>query len=288
MSVFYLDTSAFNRLFDSPSLKLLSELIQKRAVVYPSVFNVAELGSTSNEKRRVGLLKLTREISGNYRPLAMPSDLLRRSLASISVGTRNMDHSMGSEWDSVWIALNDSSLIDEEAHREVLEWKRQQEEWFQGMHDCGRPAVQEAINHLSTLDGAVFTSSFSKMIKFYPPKGEFVKGIVFDLAIRSGANVEINDMLVERILKHSEHWRFFLISMAYGLYSRSVKRTHFSRKKNPGSVDIQQAVYLAACDIFVTADNQQRRMLRLLLPFEHKKRRIWTYNEFEMFIKSLS
>jgi hypothetical protein len=285
MTIFYLDTSAINKIFDSPYSDRFSQLIQKTATVYPSVLNTAELGSESDEGRRIGLLKLTKEISRNYRPLAMPSDLLKRSLICVEVWAKDMDHSMGAEWDGVWVALNDPCQIDERAYQEILEWKMQQEEWFQVMHDRGRPAMQEAISRMSNDQESSFPSNFSKMIKFYPPDGKFVRTIVYDLASRSGANLEIKEELVERIVKHSGHWRFFLTSMAYGLYSRSVKPTHFSRKKNPGSIDTQQAVYLAACDIFVTDDIQQRRMLRLLVPFGHKKRKIYSYTEFEANLK---
>ena len=69
--------------------------------------------------------------------------------------------------------------------------------------------------------------------------------------------------------------------MAYGLFARGMKQTKFSKKRNPGRIDTQKAVYLAGCDVFVTADNEQRQMLRLLVPFGHKKRAIWTYDEFE-------
>src|SRR4030043_158753 len=99
--IFYLDTSAINRLFDSRNLALISAGIPQRYVVYSSVFNVAEIGSTSDEKRRLGLLKLTNQISRNYRPMAMPSDLLRRSLTSVTARTRDMDHSLGPEGNGV-------------------------------------------------------------------------------------------------------------------------------------------------------------------------------------------
>jgi len=56
----YFDTSAFNNLFDSPNLSFISGIIFKQHVVYPSVFNIAEILSTTNEARRIGLLKLTK------------------------------------------------------------------------------------------------------------------------------------------------------------------------------------------------------------------------------------
>lgn len=281
--IFYFDTSAINSLFDSPNLAHISVNIPKRDAVYPSVFNVAEIGATSDRTRRIELLKLTKQISGNYRPLAMPADLLKRALASVRVRAKDMDHSMGPEWEGVWIALTDPSLIDDAEYKEIVEWKRKQEEWFQGMHDNGRPVMQTYINGISEPDRILITSRFSRLVKLYSPEGDFVKSLVFDLATHSGTNVEINSVLVNDIVRHSEHLRFFLTSMVYGLFTRGVKKTNFSKKQNPGSIDTQQAVYLAACDIFVTADSEQRRMLRLLVPFGHKKRAIWTFDEFESF-----
>jgi hypothetical protein len=281
---FYLDTSAINSLFDSPNLGHISARISNRDVVYPSVFNVAEMGATSDKARRFGLLKLTKQISGDYIPLAMPADLLKRALASVRVRAKDMDHSMGPEWEGVWIALSDPSRIDDAAYKEIVDWKRKQEEWFQEMHDNGRPKMQSYINSLSEPDRHSLNSRFSRHVRAYPPEGDFVKDVVFDLATRSGANVDIDALLVSEIIRHSEHWRFFLTSMAYGLFARGVRQTNFSKKQNPGSIDTQQAVYLAACDVFVTADNEQRRMLRLLVPFGHKKRAVWTFDGFESFV----
>lgn len=90
--------------------------------------------------------------------------------------------------------------------------------------------------------------------------------------------------LIERIIHHSEHWRFFLSSMVYGMYLRSVRTINFGRLKNPGSIDTQQAIYLTVCDTFVTADRHQHRMLRLLVPFGHKKRQIWDYDRFAKWV----
>ena len=98
----------------------MNNVIQKNVIVYPSVLNIAELGAESNEVRRVGLLKLTKEISGNYRPLAMPSDLLKRSLECLQVWAKDMDHSMDTKWDGIWVALNDPSRIDERAYQEII------------------------------------------------------------------------------------------------------------------------------------------------------------------------
>lgn len=288
MSIFYLDTSAINRLHNSPYSKHLVDVIRYHPViVYPSVFNVAELSATPDEQRRCSLLQLIKRISRNYRPLAMPQELLRRSIEGVSVWATDMDSSMGPEWEGVWLALNDPRLITSEDYEEVVQWKQREEGWFQRMHDRGRPELQEKLNHLPPSDRSSFTSGFSKMIRFFTPENVIVKKFIHDLATQAGADVQIDGVLVEKIIRYSEHWRFFLAGMAYGLYARSVKLTHYSRKKNPGSIDTQQAIYLAECGVFVTADAPQRRMLRILAKFGNKKRQVWSYENFEVYLNAL-
>jgi len=285
---FYLDTSAINRLYDDPEGPNLRKVLQERSIVYTSVFIVVELGAESDESRRIGLLRLIKNISGNYRPAAMPGDLLRRSLESVSIWSRDMNHSMGTKWGGVWLALNDPTLIDENAYKEIVGWKREQEAWYQDVHDRGRTRMQETIKKLPPSESDAIYSRFSKFISYYPPEGDFLRKTVFDLASSSGTNIAVTDELVQRLLRHSEQWRFFLTAMAYGMYVRSVKATHFSKKRNPGSIDTQQAIYLTICNTFVTADEAQYKMLRLLAPFGHKKRYIWQYPKFAQYLKGIA
>ena len=280
MKAFYLDTSAINSLYDDPKVSNLKSAIKDRAQVYISVFTIAELASTSDADRRLGLLRLAKDISGKFRPAAMPGDLLKRSLEAIHAWAPDMDNSMGPEWDGVWTALNDPTLIDEESYREITEWKAQQENWYHETHDRGRPLMQNGLAKLSSEERSTLTPRFSRLIKYYPPDREFIKDFVADMASHSGTKLQVDRALAYRIIRHSEHWRFFLASMAYGMYGRSIRISHFSRSKNPGSIDTQQSIYLAICDVFVTADQQQYRMLRLLTPFGHKKRQVWKYPRF--------
>jgi len=283
MVTFYLDTSAINHLFDDSRSSFLKETIQKHARVYLSIFTFVELASTSMEQRRIDLLRFAKEISGNFRPMAIPGDLLSRSLESVKDWEPDIDHFIAPEWDRVWTALNDPSLVDEEPYQEI---KKNQEQWYQDMHASGRPSMQKAIRELPQPRQTALTSSFSKLIRHWQPDNQFLNECVCYIASRSGANVAVDKELVQRIIKHSEHWRFFLASMAYGMYVRSVKTSHFSKNKTPGSIDTQQAIYLTVCDVFVTADHQQRRMLRLLAPFGHKNRQVWDYMKFVQWLSS--
>ncbi len=280
MQTFYLDTSAINSLYDDPEVSNLKSAFKDSLHVYISVFTIAELASTSNADRRVGLIRLAKDISGKFRPAAMPGDLLKRSLEKIHAWASDMDNSMGPEWDGVWIALNEPTLIDEESYREITEWKAQQETWYHEMHNRGRPLMQNGLAKLPSDERSTLTSRFPRLIRYYPPDSEFTKDFVADMASHSGTKLQVDKALAHKIIRHSEHWRFFLASMAYGMYGRSIQISHFGRGKNPGSIDTQQSIYLPICDVFVTTDQPQYRMLRLLTPFGHKKRQVWKYQKF--------
>jgi hypothetical protein len=281
----YLDTSAINHLYDDPNARILTETLNSKSQPLISVFTFMETASTSDSGRRVGLITFLKSITGHNRPVAMPGDLLRRSLEAMSVRASTIDISMGSEYDGVWIALDQPDLIHNDAYKEVLERKRHEEEWYQDMHDLGRPEIQQALTKLSPKERHTLTT-FSGLIKYYHSNPNLVN-LVCDLASHSGAKVAVDNLLVSTTIQHSEHWRFFLAGMAYGLYARSVKITNFSKHKNPGSVDTQQSIYLATCDVFVTADQQQHDMLRFLTPFGHKKRDVWDYPDLARWLSRM-
>jgi uncharacterized protein with PIN domain len=277
---FYLDTSAINSLYDDPKASKLIEAIKKNAYVYVSIFTIAEIAAESNAHRRIGLIKIVKDMISGYRPAAMPADILRRSLEAISMWAPTMNHSMGSQWNGVWIALNDPGLINCRGYQEVTSWKQQQEKWYQDMHNKGRPEVQRILAKLPPKERLDLASQFSRFLKYYLSHPNFVEELVNYIASRTSANVKIDDELVRRIIRHSEYWRFFLLGHAYGVHALSVRMSHFAKDKNPGSIDTQQSIYLAICDVFVTSDQQQHRMLRLLTPFGHKKRQVWKYSKF--------
>lgn len=278
MRTFYLDTSAINSLLDDADRSDLTDRLGTHFKVYISVFTVAELAATSEEGRRVGLVTLARDISGGYRPLAMPRDVLTRSLKAVQGWEKEMGVSMGEEWNGLWVALCNPDLIDQKAYSEVVQWKDHQERWYHEMHHKGRPRMQEVINRLPAKEKNAFGSSFPNLIRAYNQRPDFINNAVYDIV--SSLNMILNRQRVQRLIDHSEYWRFFLASMVYGLHVRSVKPTDYGKRKTPGSIDTQQAIYLATCDVFVTADNQQHRMMRLMVPFGHKKRWVWNYTQF--------
>jgi hypothetical protein len=212
----------------------------------------------------------------------MPNDLLKRSLNAMLSKADTMDASIGSEWDGIWYALNEPELIDNEAYEEVVAWKTQQEEWYQEMHESGRPHIQDALAKLSPHERHSLTVRPSKILRYFVNHPDYLPNLISELTIRCGVGA-FDNTLMDSVLQ-LEQWRFFLGAMAYGFYARSLRRSHFGKQSNPGSIDTQQSIYLSGCDTFVTCDFAQYQMMRWLLPMGHIKRRVLHYERFREWI----
>jgi len=279
---FYFDTSAVNWLAKDQDPAAIIKGICAYSGVYISAFTVAELAATPLKGQRTQLLKTAKTISSNMRPLAMPNELLKRSLNAMLSRADAMDASIGSEWDGVWYALNAPEMIDDEAYEEVVGWKTQQEEWYQDMHDSGRPHIQDALAKLSPQERHSLTLRPSRTLRYFVNHPDYLPTLISEMAIRCGLKT-FDKQLTNSVLQ-LEQWRFFLGGMVYGFYARSVQRNHFGKQSNPGSIDTQQAIYLSGCDTFVTCDSGQGQMMRWLLPLGHKKRNVWHYDQFKQWI----
>ncbi len=77
---------------------------------------------------------------------------------------------------------------------------------------------------------------------------------------------EAEDLLQEPLLA------LYMAAFGYGLHLRSIQRSHYSRGRNAGGLDLTQAVYLRLCDRFVTHDRSQCRALRFLTRFVRRNR----------------
>jgi hypothetical protein len=278
----YFDTSAVNWLAKDQDSTAVVNRICAYSGVYISAFTVAELAATALKEQRNRLLKITKTISSNWRPLAMPNELLKRSLNAMLSKANRIDASIGSEWDGVWYALNDPDLIDDEAYKEVIGWKAQQEKWYQEMHDSGRPHIQDALAELSAQERHSLTLRPSKILRYFVNHPDYLPNLISEMAI--GCGLKTFDKGLSNSVLQLEPWRFFLSGMVYGFYTRSLQRTHFGKQSNPGSIDTQQAIYLSGCSTFVTCDFRQCQMMRWLLPMGHIKRKVWHYTRFRDWI----
>lgn len=278
MRTFYLDTSAVNHMLSCETAREDTTATVPETQIMTSVLVVAELASTSDAARRSALLRMARGLLDGARPFAMPGELLRRSLECVSRQADTMPHSIDGRWDDVWAALNEPDLVTKEAQVEALSWKKQQEDWYLNTSRQIRPVAQKEMNRRLEPGQRAALSSFVTVIRSL--SNEVCREVAFDLARACGSAVDIDDQVVSRLLTSSEHWRFFLVGLAHAMHARAVSGGSFGPSSTPGWIDSQQSIYLAACNVFVTGDHQQFRMLRRIAPFGHIKRQVWRPERF--------
>jgi hypothetical protein len=285
MGRLYFDASAINWLAKDPNRSSLLKVLSKNTCS-TSIFTIAELASTPEDRRRVDLLSVAKELSRDFRPLAMPKEILFHSASAFVNRQQTIVASMSHNWDGLWDALNDPTIIDKSALDEVQAWKSAQQKWYQDLHDKVRPQVQAELSTLSTEEKKWITEYPSRLLKHFLRDREFVLDVVSDLSTPALA---ISRDIAEGIIDNLDPWRFFLAGMAYGMYCRSLKTNGYGKHANPGSIDTQQAIYLAGCDQFITADQGRQRgpwggqlgMMRTIIPFGVQRTTAWHYNRLK-------
>ena len=108
----------------------------------------------------------------------MPGDLLKRSLITICINENTMDNSIGPEWESIWVALNEPELINDDYFHENCEWKKQQEDWYQSMHENNRPNMQKVILELPQSKQQEIIHNFSRIVKYYSQQKELISEFI--------------------------------------------------------------------------------------------------------------
>lgn len=272
----YFDTSAINAIAHDPSGKELVEKLKSIHETYISIYNVVEIVSTSDSAERLKLLELAQDLASGFYPLAHPRDILKRALEAFQHKLPEMNFSISDEDHGVWIALNKPDKVGEEDRIDVLHWKQREESWYQNMHNKGRPHIKDVIKKLSQTDRLLIQRSNSSFLRYLMQNKQLLVDSISSLVDSqdfSGREIEVVNAL--------EPWRFYLGAIALGIYNRSIKNSEFSRKRNAGGIDTQQAVYLAATDVFVTNDWPQRKVLRMIKLLGHVKRYVWSYKRLK-------
>lgn len=232
------------------------------------MFTFVELAATRDKSHGAVMLEYARKISAGIKPLALPGDLLIRSREAIRLRRTEMDNSISSKWDGLWTAFNDPGIMEDIDYEEIVNWKRQQEDWFAKMHTNGRTGVQQHFEETGSSDCVAYRRFSSFVRQIMAGDHELLELIIG----MSPPDIAISEIEARELGERSEHWRFLLTALAYSIWCRGFKRQNYGRSSSPGSIDVQQAIYIAACDRFVTSDVQQFKMARQIMPFGHKKR----------------
>jgi len=282
MERIYFDTSVINCLLDdSLSYELISSL-KKSFQPYLSFFTIIELLATSDKQRRIKLVNLAKSILGNYRPLARPGDLLKRSLQARYKSISEFNASITDEDDSLWYAVNNPEQINDDDYREIRQEKVRQEDWFKEMYKTARPLYQKEFRKATKREKEQLLSKPSCFLRFAV---QYLFESMLMSLVKKADNAIPSEFVKRYARKPEDVWCYFLMGIFYSMYIYCVQTSNYSYKKNISSIDTQQSIYLGVSDIFVTNDTKQYEMLKIISPFGVHQKKIWLYSEFKKLLK---
>lgn len=273
--IYYLDSSALSDLAVETrecASKVLALLSSTKARTAVSAINVIELGSYDEKHKRAQLVSTAGFLLLGWRPLDYPVEILRRVALASVLGTPSRVEVTTSD-SSILRALTAPDLITEAQRAEFSKTKERLKARWDAAHARVRPLAQEDLKKIPTKErrgdsaSRWLRGSFRNLKKLHR----------FFETLFGHFKLPKNRRRLRALISKSEAWRFYGAALALSIYGRSVRATGFSRKKNPNWYDSEQAIYLACCDVFVTSDPAQRRMLRLVERLGLRRRRVISY-----------
>lgn len=270
MAAFYFDSSAINWLSEDPAAPAIISFITRSGhEVHTSCLTVLELVATPQTDKRVQLLQVARALTQSFHPLEVPGNMLKLSLRAHLDGKNEAPMSIDPSKNGAWAALRRPDRITEAMRLDAVKQKEEHEEWFKPHHEIARKALTEnerpriykpAHYLVPAVEDSKFTESFFKRI--------------ITAAGGGGTSVRAKD-LMEQV----GPWRGYFTALGLEYYNRAARATRFGNKWNPGGIDVQQAVYLSAHEVFVSADKLQRRFMRNVCRIAGIKTRIFDYSQ---------
>jgi hypothetical protein len=270
MATIYLDSSAINWLADDANAtSIISRFKAAGHRAHTSCLNILELASTGDAVRRTLLLNVTREITQDFYPIVWPGEMLKVSLRAHVDGKEEMDVSVDPRAGGVWAVLRHPELVDEVVRLRALQEKETHEKWFRVQHQQARQALNIEEKPRVYKPG-----------HFISPAGKdsaFLNSYFRNIILAAGGD-PITVQAAE-LLEKVGAWRGYFTALALDHYNRAARAERFGSAWNPGGIDIQQAIYLAGCDIFISADKLQRRFMRNVCRIAAIKVPIFDYPE---------
>ncbi len=88
-------------------------------------------------------------------------------------------------------------------------------------------------------------------------------------------------LFANEIVRNIDIWRIFYTGLIYEIYNRGIKTTGYGKNKNPGSLDVQQELYLSWVKIFVTDDKPFLEHLRAVVKYLKMTTEVWDFQYFK-------
>lgn len=269
-----LDTSAINALWNDPAREQLAQILRSVAVVRPSAFNVNEIAQTPDPVRRQDLLRFLGTLGSDAAPLQLPNLIVREIMRAYASGRLHFSIEVTADDDAIR-ALRNPELVTDRSRIITAEWTANVENAF----DAIALSLRERAQAARTTRSSPYFGSASDLIRFlmFRP-GEKYRQLLAAMYLAETGEVP-SRAATEHFAAHPA-FKLFFGAFAYGLHRRSMRTAGHSRR-NASAVDLQQGVYLAFSDVFVTRDARQFRGLRFLSALNRDSRcEVLKFGEF--------
>jgi len=268
-----LDTSGWNRLFDDPQREAMLAILDTK-IILPTVVAISELAAIEDAERRINLLRLVKTLGKDNRPLASPNQLIIMACQGYARRDRFLTINSGTDAAGAWVAINNPSLVDEEAQHMALAFNAERENVLRESHESLRTALQIIFQN-----GFTRPRSMGALIRHYAANDDFLYGSVNPLYERAvGKPLPATELWP--LIRSVPHWPMFLMAYGCAIYQRAVKEHGYGHKKNPGHLDLWSATYLPDCETFITDDRRQRRALKIINGANPRPAKIVSYDEW--------
>jgi hypothetical protein len=192
------------------------------------------------------------------RPVEEPTLLIRRAITAYATGRPDFEYSVGSENQAAWSVLQDPDILDSETSVKMRDDQLARSRSFSAMHRLARPEFSELAMAL----GSDSPRHAGRLIKIYRANDSFLKEAVEEIYQPiSGRRLAEGEAVL--ILSAVPEFSGYLLGWAHSIFSRSLASSGFG-SANAGDRDLLFATYLGRLGLFVTADEEQYRALRLI------------------------
>lgn len=270
--IFCLDTSAINQFTRIRDRDILAERLLRDHDVYISTLNIIEIGKTPDAELREQLRVMAKRLAKDFHPLELTNHLVRHLCVAYQTGGTKVTWSIDEEREQFWAALSEPYAIGEPERQELTDWANRLEESQRATNDD----FKEDVDRIFANNPSARPGTPGKLARLYMRNGMLLYEVT--AKIYKGATERVLPLSrLDTFLEAKPRiWALYLAAQAYSIFYNCVwaegaRWAERHRRQNPvGLLDLWAAVYLAACDIFVTNDTRnggQYNALRWLNQF---------------------
>lgn len=256
--IYCLDTSAINRLLDDPEKEPIIKALISVGSFRITAYNVIEAAKTKCKDRRCRLIELMKRLADGKRPLDRPSTILLSYAKAHADGASAALVNADDQLEGLWVALNQSDRVDEEARQELTNWAVDLEDGFSKVVAGDRDQFQTLFQKVSSERPITIAAT----LRAYLNARDECRSLINDVYLSQTQN-PLTDSAYQ-VLVREPAWPLYFAGYAYAVHKRAIQEYKFQEKWNAGAIDLGQAVYLTMCDRFITDDRAQYRAIRLL------------------------